>query len=99
MKSTLASAVALIVTLGLAGTAVAQARHDEKPHGYDKAKAQAAASAPGEMPSSAGARHDEKPHNPATAKPATAKSTNAKAPSTEATPAVASGMAPDDSKK
>jgi hypothetical protein len=43
MKSTLASAVALIVTLGLAGTAVAQARHDEKPHGYDKAKAQAAA--------------------------------------------------------
>jgi hypothetical protein len=77
MKSNLASAVALIVTLGLAGTVFAQARHDEKPHGYDKSKATTAAKA--EMPAATGGRHDEKPHGTTKPKTSASKSTDAKA--------------------
>jgi hypothetical protein len=72
MKRNVAAAVAMLVSLGLAGVAVAQARHDEKPHGYDKAKADAAATdtTNAGTPSGAGGRHDEKPHGVKKAKTA-----------------------------
>ena len=41
MKRNVASTIALIVSLGLAGATMAQGRHDERPHGYDKTKAAA----------------------------------------------------------
>jgi hypothetical protein len=64
MKRKLASAIAFLVGLGLAGAGIAQGRQDEKPHGYDKAKAEAAAkdTPKPQAQSAAGGRHDEKPH-------------------------------------
>ena len=43
MKRNIAAVVVVLLGLGLADSAFAQARHDEKPHGYDKAKAEATA--------------------------------------------------------
>ena len=89
MKRNVASTIALIVSLGLAGATMAQGRHDEWPHGYDKTKAAATTTAKAAMPSGTGGRHDEKPHGVTKAKtmPTT---TDAK---TAAAPAAASGPA------
>jgi hypothetical protein len=64
MKRKIASAIALLVGLGLVAAGIAQGRHDEKLQGYDKVKAEAAATdmAKPEMQSATGGRHDEKPH-------------------------------------
>lgn len=64
MKRTSHVLVALFAGFALAGTAIAQGRHDERPHGYDKAKAQAMAAGTSETVTTAGSggRHDEKPH-------------------------------------
>jgi hypothetical protein len=78
MNRNIISTLAVIVGLGLAGTAIAQGRHDEKPHGYDKAKAEAAAATTqSETPAATGGRHDERPHNVKKTK-ATPKATDAK---------------------
>jgi hypothetical protein len=62
MNRELITAIALLAGLGLAGTAFAQGRWDERPHGYNAqlAKAQKSAVA---APSATGGRHDERPHN------------------------------------
>ena len=91
MKRKIVSGIALLVGLALAGAGIAQGRHDEKPHGYDKAKAEAAANgtARPQMQSSTGGRHDEKPHgvkNAKSAPKAASKTTDGK-PATDATTA------------
>ncbi len=60
MKRKIACAIALVVGFGLVGTGFAQGRHDDKPHGYDKAKAESAANgtAKTEAQPSTGGRHD-----------------------------------------
>jgi hypothetical protein len=71
-------AIALILSLGLAGAAFGQGRHDERPHGYNQAKAEAAAKAAAKVdqPSATGGRHDERPHGAAKAtSPSKAKNT------------------------
>jgi len=87
MKRASIAVIALFAGFTLAGTAFAQ-RHDEKPHGYDKAKAEATAAGTSETAKSTGSggRHDEKPHG--MAKKATPTPTTAKKPATAA-PAVA----------
>ena len=59
MKTT-ATAIAALIALAMAGSAAAQARHDEKPHGSTKPSA----SQDKERKASpiAGGRHDERPH-------------------------------------
>ena len=52
----------------LASATMAQGRHDEKPHGYDQAKAEAATANKVVTPSGTGGRHDEKPHGVTKAK-------------------------------
>jgi hypothetical protein len=76
--------LALVLSVGLAGAAVAQGRHDERPHGYNKAKAEAAAAAKVDQPAATGGRHDERPHG--AAKPAATPKAkgSAKAPATPA---------------
>ncbi len=71
MKRKNVTAIALVLALGIAGSVLAQGRHDEKPHGYDKAKVEAASkgAVKPEAQSSAGGRHDEKPHGVKNAKP------------------------------
>lgn len=75
MKRTSHIFVALFAGFALAGSAIAQGRHDERPHGYDKAKAQAIAAGTTEAvkTTGSGGRHDEKPHG-TTKKVAPAKS-------------------------
>jgi len=75
MKRTSHIFVALFAGFALAGTAIAQGRHDERPHGYDKAKAQAMAAGTPETVKTmgSGGRHDKKPHG-VTKKVAPAKS-------------------------
>ena len=77
MKRNAAALIAMLVGVAVAGAASAQARHDEKSHGYDKAAAAAQAEVmhggSSGMPSAAGGRHDEKPHNAKKAAAATAK--------------------------
>ena len=82
MNRQLVTTIALIAGLGFAGTAFAQGRWDEKPHGYNAQLANAQKSAV-TSPSATGGRHDEKPHGmtktvapkEAEAKPATTPST------------------------
>ena len=74
--------IALIAGIGLTGTAFAQGRWDERPHGYNAQLANAQKSAV-TSPSATGGRHDEKPHGmtkmvapkEAEVKPATTPST------------------------
>jgi len=61
MNRQLTAAIALLAGFGLAGTAFAQGRWDERPHGYNAQLAKAKKSTV-EAPSAAGGRHDEKPH-------------------------------------
>ena len=80
MKRDIATAIALVIGLALAGTAWAQGRHDDRPHGYDKRKAEAAAATKPATASSTGGRHDERPHGvskPKTTPAATAARTKA----------------------
>jgi hypothetical protein len=53
--------VAIIAILFGIGSAAAQGRHDEKPHGSAKPSASATE---GKYEPMAGGRHDEKPHGP-----------------------------------
>jgi hypothetical protein len=62
MNRQLITAIAFIAGFGLAGTALAQGRHDERPHGYNAQLATAQQSAVA-APSATGGRHDERPHN------------------------------------
>jgi hypothetical protein len=57
MKRTLISTLVLACAVALSTSALAQGRHDEKPHGSAKASTEASNS-----PSGMGGRHDEKPH-------------------------------------
>lgn len=59
MKSKTLAAFTMILGLALSATAIAQGRHDEKPHGMGKP---AAESPDKERVASASGRHDEKPH-------------------------------------
>jgi hypothetical protein len=99
MKRNLAAVVVLFSTLGLAGAAFAQGRHDEKPHGYDKAKAEAAATDTTKTgtQSGAGGRHDEKPHGVKKPKPASKTTPKAAdmAKSGDAKPTAAPMAAPE----
>jgi hypothetical protein len=61
MNRQLITAIAFLAGLGFAGTAFAQGRWDERPHGYNAQLAKAKKSAV-ETPSAVGGRHDEKPH-------------------------------------
>lgn len=62
MRRFITTLFTLIASLGLATGAVAQGRHDDRPHGY-KAKSAAAQATPGMKCSRpVGGRHDEKPH-------------------------------------
>ena len=75
MKSFSISLIALFASAVFATSAVAQGRHDDRAHGYDKAQAEAIAAGKTATVKNTGSggRHDEKPH--ATAKrvsPATA---------------------------
>jgi len=70
--------VAIIAILFGIGIAVAQGRHDEKPHGSTKPSTSATEDKYEPMP---GGRHDEKPHGPRKA----AKQTSVKADGTAAT--------------
>lgn len=81
MKIHIVAAAALAFAIGFAGPALAQGRHDDKPHGYDKAKAEASAKGMIETPAATGGRHDEKPHG--SAKKTAAKSTDAGATNSE----------------
>jgi hypothetical protein len=86
MKRNLISVIALVTGLGLAGTAAAQGRHDEKPHNPALNKTTATDAAKVEAPSATGGRHDERPHG-MTKKKAAPKKTDAKsAPITAPTP-------------
>ena len=60
MKSVSLAAFAMIIGLALSGTAFAQGRHDEKPHGMMK-NPPAAATDTDRVYAGSG-RHDEKPH-------------------------------------
>lgn len=62
MNRQLITAIAFIAGLGLAGTAIAQGRHDERLHGYSAQLAKAQKSTV-TAPSATGGRHDERPHN------------------------------------
>lgn len=68
MKSISISLITLFASAVFVTSAVAQGRHDDRPHGYDKAKAEAIAAGKTDTvtTSGSGGRHDEKPH--ATAK-------------------------------
>ena len=61
MNRQLITAIAFIAGFGLAGTAIAQGRHDERPHGYDTQLANAQKTVV-TAPSATGGRHDERPH-------------------------------------
>lgn len=67
MNRTYLILVSMFAGLALAGSAGAQGRHDDRPHGYDKAKAKAVAAGTQNSvtTSGAGGRHDEKPHGTA----------------------------------
>lgn len=68
MKRKLSMTLAILLGLGLGTTALAQLRHDDKPHGSAKPAATKAEGAP-----SPGNRHDEKPHGKPKATQAEAK--------------------------
>jgi hypothetical protein len=60
MNRQLITTIALLAGLGLAGTAFAQGRWDERPHGYNALLA--AQKSAVTAPSAVGGRHDERPH-------------------------------------
>ena len=62
-----------VLTVALTTTAIAQGRHDEKPHGQQKPAQATKESGPG---TPAGGRHDERPHG--MQKPVAKKDTAAK---------------------
>lgn len=71
MNRSATTTIALLAGTLLAGTALAQGRHDDKPHGYDQKKAAAAATKPAQADGPVtGGRHDEKPHGTKKAKAA-----------------------------
>jgi hypothetical protein len=60
MKSVSLAAFTMVLGLAISGTAFAQGRHDEKPHG--RMKNPPAASTDTDRVYAGGGRHDEKPH-------------------------------------
>jgi hypothetical protein len=84
MNRNLTTVVALFAGLGLAGSALAQGRHDEKPHNPALNQTTTEDTAKVEAPSATGGRHDERPHG-MTKKKAAPKKTDAK-PAPAATP-------------
>lgn len=75
MKSNVAKILIPLLTATLATTALAQGRHDEKPHGQQKS-AKTIKEGGANTPTMSGGRHDEKPHG--TQKPAAKKEPAAK---------------------
>lgn len=75
MKSSTLKTLVLVMTAALATTALAQGRHDEKPHGRQK-PAQATKESGAGNTAMSGGRHDERPHG--TQKPVVKKDPAAK---------------------
>ena len=73
MKRVSIATIIFVFGTALASAALAQGRHDEKPHGSTKPSASATEGQYEPMP---GGRHDEKPHGPR--KPAGKKSDSKK---------------------
>lgn len=61
MKTKIIAAFTMILGLALSATALAQGRHDEKPHGMPKNPPAAESGETAKGPA-VGGRHDEKPH-------------------------------------
>lgn len=69
MKSKFIALTAVLVGLGVGSVALAQGRHDEKPHNVVTPDATKQDKAPAVASSGVGGRHDEKPHGMKKAKP------------------------------
>jgi len=93
MKRKLVAAISLLAALALAVTAVAQGRHDEKPHNPALNKATGTDTVNVETPSSTGGRHDEKPHGATKKKAAPKKADTNPAPA--AAPTTTPAIAPE----
>jgi hypothetical protein len=69
MKRKLMAITVVLVSLGVGSVALAQGRHDEKPHNVANTENTAKDKAPAVASSGVGGRHDEKPHGMKKAKP------------------------------
>ena len=69
MKRKFFALTAVLVGLGVGSLALAQGRHDEKPHNVANTESTAKDKAPAVASSGVGGRHDEKPHGTKKAKP------------------------------
>lgn len=63
MKNSTMQTLVLVLTAAMATTALAQGRHDEKPHAQQK-PAQVSKEDGVRAPPMTGGRHDERPHGP-----------------------------------
>ena len=69
MKRRFITLTAVLVGLGVGSVALAQGRHDEKPHNVTNTENTAKDKAPAVASSGVGGRHDERPHGMKKAKP------------------------------